>query len=370
MGINDTVTEIQVVRRNLTESRIVTRPAAALEDGEIRVEVEKFALTANNVSYGVSGDFIGYWRFYPAEDTWGILPVWGFARVVESRCPGFEVGERMWGFLPMASHTTLRPSAVTASGFTDDTPHRRDLPSVYNVYQRTAADSAELSAMEDERCLLFPLFTTSYLIRDWLADNAWFGAKQVVVISASSKTGLGLCNLLARAKGHPVRVVGLTSAGNRAFVEGLGTCDDVFPYDEIARIDASMPTALVDMAGSAPILRAVHEHVRDNLACSSQVGATHWDSKRHRGELPGAAPSFFFAPMQIAKRDDDWGPGELLRRAFAESARISAGMRGTLAIDHVRGAAACQAALAEMVAGKTPPSRGLMLSIQPAEVDN
>ena len=60
-----------------------------------------------------------------------------------------------------------------------------------------------------------------------------------------------------------------------------------------------------------PILRAVHEHVRENLVCSSQVGATHWDSKRHRGDLPGAAPTFFFAPMQIAKRDE--APANLMQ---------------------------------------------------------
>lgn len=356
-------TEIQVVRRDLKQTRVVTLPVAPLEDGEILVEVEKFALTANNVSYGVSGEFIGYWRFYPAEDVWGVIPVWGFARVIESRAPGFEVGERIWGFLPMASHATLRPSAVTPSGFQDDTPHRRDLPSVYNAYQRTGGDAPELKAMEDERCLLFPLFTTSYLIRDWLEDNAWFGAKQVAVISASSKTGLGLADLLANAPGRPVRVIGLTSPGNRAFVEGLGTCDQVLTYDEIAKIDVSVPTALVDMAGSAAILRAVHEHVRENLVCSCQVGATHWDARRHRGELPGAAPAFFFAPMQIAKRDEDWGPGELLRRAFAESARISLGMRGKLAIEHIEGAGPCLAAFDEMIAGKTPPDRGLMLSI-------
>lgn len=363
------VTEIQVQRRDLKQTRVHTRALAPLaggqilEDGEILVEVEKYALTANNVTYGVTGDFIGYWRFYPAADEWGIIPVWGFARVVESRAAGFVAGERMWGFLPMASHAVLRPSAVTATSFQDDTPHRRDLPSVYNSYQRTAGDAAALAAMEDERCLLFPLFTTAYLIRDWLEDNAYFGAKQVVIASVSSKTALGLANMLAHAPGRPVRVVGLTSPGNRDFVLGLGTCDQVLCYDEIAKIDASVPTAFVDMAGSATILKAVHEHVRENLVNSCQVGATHWNAKRHRGELPGATPAFFFAPMQIVKRDEEWGAGELLRRAFAESMRISAEMHGLVTITHTRGAEACRAAFDEMAAGQTPPSRGVMLSV-------
>lgn len=363
MTVPASTTRIEVVRRDLRQTRVTAVATGPLDEGEILVEVEKFALTANNVSYGVSGDFIGYWRFYPAEDSWGVIPVWGFARVIASRAPGFDIGERIWGFLPMASHATLRPSAATPTTFQDDTPHRRDLPSIYNAYQRTAADPAPLLAMEDERCLLFPLFTTSYLIRDWLDDNAYFGARQVVIASSSSKTGLGLANLLAADPTRPVRVVGLTSPGNRAFVEGLGTCDEVLVYDEIARLDASLPTALVDMSGSAPIVRAVHEHVGERVVASCLVGATHWEARRHRGELPGATPTFFFAPAQVAKRDQDWGPGQLLQRAFAESARISTEMRGRLSIVHTAGAECCRRVLDEMVAGKVPPDRGLMLSV-------
>lgn len=358
------VVEIQVQRRNLRETRTVTHRARPLEDGEILVEVEKFALTANNVSYGVSGDMIGYWQFYPVEQPWGMIPVWGFARVLESRSAEVAVGARMWGFLPMASHAILEPSQVTAKTFVDDSVHRRDLPGLYNLYQLTAEDPPALRAVEDERCVLVPLFTTSFVINDWLEDNAYFGASQVVIASASSKTGLGLANLLARGGARRVRVVGLTSPANRAFVESLGTCDDVLTYDEVERIDADAVTALVDMAGSASVLRAVHEHVRENLVTSCFVGVTHWDARRHRGELPGATPTFFFAPAQIAKREQDWGAGEILRRALVESMRIARETSGVLAIEHVRGAEACRAALDEMIAGRTPPSRGRMLSLR------
>jgi hypothetical protein len=257
----------------------------------------------------------------------------------------------------------LTPARITAASFTDDTPHRRYLPGLYNLYQRTEGDPAPLRTMEDERCLLLPLFTTSFVIQDWLDDNAWFGARQVVIASASSKTGLGLANLLARHPGHPVRVVGLTSETNREFVTSLGTYDEVLTYDEIGRLDARIATALVDMAGSATILRSVHEHFRENLVQSCFVGVTHWDARRHRGALPGATPTFFFAPAQIAKREDDWGPGEILRRAAAESMRIAGEMRGVLTITQVRGAEPCRAALEEMIAGRTPPNRGLMLAL-------
>lgn len=359
----DTVTELRVRRDNLRETVLHRRGRTALDDGEVFVEVEKFALTANNVSYGVSGDMIGYWRYYPVEDPWGIIPVWGFARVVESRCAELPVGERFWGFLPMASHATLRPAAVKPGSFVDDTPHRRDLPSLYNAYQRTGGDRPPLSEMEDERCVLVPLFTTSFVLCDWLGDNAWFGARQVLIGSASSKTGLGLANLLSRVPGHPVRVVGLTSPSNRAFVEALGTCDEVVPYDAVGGLDGSVPTAFVDMAGSSAVRRAVHERFGDNLVNSCVVGVTHWDAKRERGALPGATPTFFFAPGQILKREEDWGPGEILRRAMAESLRIAVEMRGRMEIVRDRGPEACKAALDEMVAGLTPPSRARMLSL-------
>ncbi|NRA84799.1 MAG: DUF2855 family protein [Gammaproteobacteria bacterium] len=29
-------------------------------------EVDKFALTANNITYGMTGDTLGYWLFFPA----------------------------------------------------------------------------------------------------------------------------------------------------------------------------------------------------------------------------------------------------------------------------------------------------------------
>lgn len=367
--MNET-TEIQVVRRNLAETRVVRRPRPVPGDGDVLVEVEKFALTANNVSYAVSGDMIGYWKFYPAwddaaggDEPWGIVPVWGFARVVESRSADLPVGARMWGFLPMASHAILRPVGVTARGFVDDTPHRRDLPSLYNLYQRTDDDPPGIAAFEDERCVLVPLFTTSFVIKDWLDDNAYFGARQVLIGSASSKTGFGLSNLLARDPSRPVRVVGLTSPANRAFVEGLGTCDEVVVYDELRTLDASVPSAFVDMSGSTSVLRDVHEHFAGNLKVSSLVGVTHWQGRRRPGELPGPAPEFFFAPGQIAKRDQDWGPGEILRRALAESLRIARESAASLKIVHVRGADECRAAFDEMIAGRTPPSRGVMLSL-------
>lgn len=358
-----TKTEIRMQRGDLRVTEVHESPLAPLADGQVLARVDKFALTANNVSYGLTGDLIGYWKFFPSDDPWGVLPVWGFAEVIESKCPDVPVGERVWGFLPMASHVVLTPGRITPTAFDDAAEHRAALPGVYNRYQRTRDDAPEVMALEDARCLLFPLFTTSFVIHDFLADSAWFGARQVVILSASSKTGFGLAHLLAHDPARPVRVIGVTSAANVAFVEKLGTCDTVLTYDELQRIDATVPTIIVDMAGSGKVVAALHEHLRDNVVYSCSVGATHWTDTGTPRNLPGAAPTFFFAPGQIAKRDQDWGPGEILRRAFAASATIAGASQGSLTIEHITGAEASRQALEEMVAGKTPPNRGLMLSI-------
>ena len=75
------ITEFWVKRDALRETKIVQHEARALVDGEVRMAIDKFALTANNVSYAVIGDTFGYWKFFPAEGEWGIVPVWGGAQV-------------------------------------------------------------------------------------------------------------------------------------------------------------------------------------------------------------------------------------------------------------------------------------------------
>lgn len=357
------ITEVRVRRDNLRTTAVAQRNSGSLQAGQVLARVDKFALTANNVSYGVAGDLIGYWKFFPAEDPWGILPVWGFADVVESRCPDIPVGDRFWGFLPMASHVVLQPGEVRADAFVDTAEHRQPLPGLYNRYQRVAGDPPGMEAFEEARCLYFPLFTTAFVIHDFLSDNDWFGARQLVILSASSKTGFGLADMAAKDPTRPVAVVGVTSPANAEFVSSLGTYDKVVTYDGIGDIDASLATVVVDMAGSAKVIEAVHRHLGENVVYSCSVGATHWTDTGAPKDLPGAAPEFFFAPAQIAKRDAEWGPGELLRRAFVRNLQTVAATNGLLSIERVHGAETAQHALDNMVAGRTPPERGLMLSI-------
>ena len=345
----------------ISEARLVEVPAPALAEGEVRVVTGRFALTANNISYAVTGGSIGYWRFFPHdEDGWGVVPVWGFGEVTESRAEGTPVGTRLWGFMPMASDLVMRPGRVTPAGLVDEAEHRAALPYVYNGYARTNDDPAPLAEVADLRSLLFPLLTTAFVIDDYIADNGGFGADQVIIGSASSKTAFGLAHYL-HARGAQ-RVIGLTSPGNIGFVEGLGVYDHVIGYGAIDELDPAVPSVFVDMSGDGAVVAAVHGHFAERVTASIGVGATHWSAERAPRDLPGARPAFFFAPAQIAKRDEDWGPGVLMRRAVAANIDACGALARHMQVTEQQGGPAIAAAYGELVAGRTPPDRGLILS--------
>ena len=359
--------QVWVKRNALREMKIVEREQGELSDGAVRVRIEKFGLTANNISYAVSGSAIGYWGYFPAEEEWGIVPAWGFGDVVESRCEDIPVGERLWGFFPMAASVDLQPERVNAANFFDGAEHRAQLPAMYNQYHRTKNDPPMLKQMEDERCLLFPLFATSFILADYLADNQFFGADQVVIGSASSKTGFGLAHMLHHDPKVSQRVVGLTSASNTAFVEALQVCDQVAAYDGIEQLDASVKTAFVDMAGNGVLVERVHEHLGENVVESCLVGATHWEASRKVKELPGAKPQFFFAPTHIAKREKDWGKGQVLMRAFMASIPVAQAVANQIDVQYQHGPQAAADKLLALLDNAVPPSAGLMLSLQEAD---
>ena len=283
-----------------TELREAVVPGA--DDGEVVLAPSRVGLTANNVTYAVLGDTLGYWQFFPTDGGWGRVPLWGFADVVASRAEGVAEGQRFYGFLPTSSHLVVRPDRVGAHGFRDATAHRRALPGVYNAYALTTGDASYDPALEDLQVLYRPLFITSFALAGHLADGGARGAGTVLLSSASSKTVYGTAALL---QGGAVRVVGLTSAANRAFVASLGCYDEVLSYDEVDRLPLE-PTAYVDGAGNQQLRERLHHHLGDHLVVDLVVGVTHQDTGR--AEIThGARPSQFFAPDVIRERTAEWG---------------------------------------------------------------
>ena len=297
----------EVLRGDLNQARSVETPPLVPLNGEIVLRIEKFALTANNITYGVAGDLIGYWQFFPAEGDWGRIPVWGIGEVSSSEHPDVQIGQRFYGYFPMSQELKVKPAKITQRGFADASEHRSALPVVYNQYSLVSPENGFAPGLDNHAMLYRPLFTTSFVLDDYFADNDFFHADSVILGSASSKTAFGLAFMLHRRGGK--KVVGLTSQSNKDFVEKLGIYDEVLCYDEVENL-ADEPSAYIDMAGNKEVLARVHHHLRENLVNSCGVGITHWDARQGEDptSLPGASPTMFFAPSQIVKRNKELGP--------------------------------------------------------------
>ena len=368
-------TQLLVRKDQLTQTRLHTTVDQPLAAGQVRVRIDRFALTANNITYAAFGDAMGYWQFFPsAEEGWGNIPVWGFASVVQSLHPGVAVGERLYGYWPMATGAVLQPDRLSPERFTDATPHRAALPAVYNQYFRCAADPLYSADTEDIQALLRPLFITSWLIDDFMADNDFFGAHTpggprgaMLLSSASSKTAYGTAFQLHQRQG--IEVIGLTSPANVAFCESLGCYDRVLTYDALGQIDASTPCVYVDFAGNGALREAIHTRF-SQLKYSCSIGGTHVEQLAASGagkHLPGPRPTLFFAPAQIKKRTTEWGPEVFGQRMVAAwqafVAQVSHPQQPWLRAEHHQGGAAALAAYACVLGGKADPRVGAIVAL-------
>jgi len=374
-----TVTELLVRRDQLGTTTVRTAATTPLADGQVRVGIAHFALTSNNITYAAMGDAMQYWQFFPVDAdadgvAWGRIPVWGFGTVLASSHSDVAVGERLYGYLPMSSSVDLIPGKVSAASFMDTAPHRAHLHAVYNQYMRCATDPFNTVDTESVQALLRPLFITSWLIDDFLADNDFFGVTDdtanptqpalLLLSSASSKTAYGTAVQLAQRKG--VQVVGLTSPGNVAFCESLGCYHRVLTYDQLDQIAPDAPSIYVDFAGNAAFRLALHTHCK-GLKYSCSIGATHVSEMGGAKDLPGPKATLFFAPAQIKKRSMDWGPQGLGQRlvqswqAFVMQATQPA--NPWLRVEQHNGPAAVQAAYQQVLGGKGDPRLGHMLSL-------
>jgi hypothetical protein len=339
----------------------------SLPEGHVLLRIDRFALTANNITYALTGDLLGYWSFFPADEGWGRLPVMGFADVVASAHPAVAAGERVFGFFPMATHLVVPAGEATAARFVDVAPHRSATALAYRQYLRSATDPLYDPAREDAILLLRGLFLTSFLVDDFFADHGGFGAQTFLLTSASSKTAIALAFCLsARRAGE---VVGLTSPRNAAFVKSLGCYDRVLTYDQVATLDPQRQAALVDHSGDGAVVNAIHRHFASNLRHSGIVGATHWSGARPARDLPGPPPNFFFAPAQLEKRLAEWGPAAFEARLGETWRRFLAFTDGWLRVVRDGGPDAVERVYREVLDGRAQPDEGHILSLWPRAHD-
>ena len=355
------MTDFLIKRDDLHSCRTAESERLAVGPGEALLRVDRFGLTANNVTYAVMGEAMSYWDFFPAEEGWGRMPVWGFATVERSEAEGVEVGTRVYGYLPPSSQLLTVPASVDGKGFVDAAPHRAALPSAYHRYLASDDDPFYRSQTEEVQMLLRPLFFTSFLIDDQLDDEGLVERGPIVVSSASSKTAIAAAFLLAQRQGG--ELVGLTSPGNVEFVAGLGIYDRTVAYEEIESLDRGV-ASFVDVAGDGAVREAVHSHFGDQLAYSMTVGASHWDRLgAGSGELAGPSPTFFFAPDRVVKRSEDWGRAELEERVAAAWHPFCEWIGGWLQVQPGEGFEELQLAYLQVLGGGVPPATAHVISL-------
>jgi hypothetical protein len=353
--------DLVVGRDDLARTAFLEHPVPKPGRGEVLLRVDRVGVTANNVTYARLGETMRYWNFFPADKGWGRVPVWGFADVEQSNVKGVEVGSRVYGYLPTSSHLIVRPR-VSDAGFRDTSNHRADLPGPYNIYATTSADSSYRADHEDLQILYRPLFITSFLLDDYLSDNDYFGAEVALVSSASSKTAYGAA-FCTRLRERRPGLVGLTSSGNVAFTESLGCYDAVLGYGDVTSLGADPATLYVDISGNPQLRKTIHNHF-ENLVYDSIVGMTH-DNAQLQGshDLPGPSPTFFFAPDQIRKRREDWGPGGIDRRLGATWADFASAVKKWVDVTVGDGRDALLAAWLEVLAGRVDPRVGHVIAL-------
>ena len=351
---------LEVRREDIALTRMREQPLPELHDGEALFEVESFAITANNVTYGaLMGERLGYWRLFPAPDGWGQIPVWGYLRALDSRVPGLANGRRAYGFCPPSSHVILTPDRVSEAGFVDAAPRRASLGTVYNTYAWLDTDPAFEAAIERHLLVLRPLFWLSFMLVEELTRQHLLDDLEVLVTSASSKASIGTAHLLAE-RGHRAPV-GLTSPDNVAFVQSLGLYRDVCAYPDAASLTPER-AVLLDIAGSMQTRRTLERRYEDSLARTIIAGGTHVD---HSGADPDSE-HFFFVPERMRSRAKEIGWSELNARYCRDVKTFARESLGWLEVEMASGADGVTSAYAEALENATPPNHTFLLSLPAA----
>ncbi|SMH51051.1 Protein of unknown function [Rathayibacter oskolensis] len=350
----------------LGSSRLLTETLREPEPGEIVLEVERFGLTSNNLTYALLGNETPtrYWDAFPAADGWGRVPAWGSARVIDGDESVARPGERFVGLLPMADRFVFAGRRAEDGVLVGSATGRNAMPSMYRDLHRVEdEDAAQGSAAE---VLLRPFFTFAALLAREVSDG---GAETAVVTSASSKAGLLLGRLLQQGG---VRTVGLTAAPRVAATESTGAFTEVRSYSDVSGLTAEGRTVLLDIAGNAEVSSAVARQLSDDLARIIVVGATHHDAAAGAAE-PDDSPSpevdLFDTAEHEAGYSEEHGAAAL--RALEDDAReaLLPWASRWIQLDEVEGVGSLEEAWRTVQEPPASPLRGIVVTASPRRGD-
>jgi hypothetical protein len=343
---------LQVSRDDLHRVRVVGTGPVEPGPGEVLFGVERFGVSANNVTYAQLGDTLGYWDIFPAGHGWGQIPVWGYVRAVASRSGDVEVGRRAFGLAPMATHVMLRPGRGEAGGFRNTPIHRSAVSSVYSSYFWADGGHPD-RRIDDALTVLRPLFWLSFTLDNQLAESDALSSG-VVITSASSKAAIGLGYLLPR---RGVAAIGLTSSQHVGFVEETSAYDHVVAYDQLGALAAlaGPRPVLVDVAGRHVLRQQIGQQMAGRLASVVVAGLTHRDGNSASGGAPDSGAGLFSAPQQIRDLSRRWG-WHVLSQRFTSALSEFAASATWLTIETARGIDGAARVYHQVLANSSPPA--------------
>lgn len=224
----------------------------------------------------------------------------------------------------MAKYVNLN-AKIRRDGFSDIGSHRSMHAPVYTTFTRTNLDAYYADSStdgENRQALLRGLFLTSFLADELLRELSYFGAKNVIIVSASSKTALGIAQRIRsrNLEAQDVNLIGLTSSKNTDFVYNTKFYNSVLTYDKVSSKLADIckgDAVVVDMSGNSDILQSIDKVLKRSIKHCMAVGLSHHESYSKTPlslTYEGAAPKFFFAPSEATRRSKAWGSKEYERR--------------------------------------------------------
>ncbi|WKN44180.1 DUF2855 family protein [Tunicatimonas pelagia] len=331
-----------------------------ISSNQVLLKVDKFSFTSNNITYGIVGERMSYWKFFPTQSGYGIIPAWGFASVIISNHPDVKVGQRFYGYYPMSTHLLVTIDHVSSKGFVDKTEHRQGLPPIYNFYTNTEHDPNFTPETENLISIFRPLFITSFLIDDHLAAQDFYQATQLIVTSASSKTAQAVACLLAHRKkedGLRFNLLGLTSNKNVAFVKQLGWYDQTMSYDEISHLNASEKSIVVDFTGNYQTQFQLQTLLNGNLVYNCLVGLVDWQNLTGENPLPQKG-KLFFAPTYAEKRQKEWGAAKFHQNTGMAWQQFIDAIQPIISIEEHSGTEGLEQLYLDTLNGKIDPRHG------------
>ena len=249
--------------------------------------------------------------------------MWGFAEVERSEAEGVEAGRALYGYLPPSSHLVVTPADARRARLRRRRAAPRGAAVAYNRYLATAADPFYRADTEEMQMLLRPLFFTSFLIDDQLADEGLDKPRADRDLERVEQDRDRRRVPARAARGRRADRAHL--ARQRRVRRGAG---DLWPQrhlrrDRLARARTRHLRRHRGRRRGAPRRpralrrRARPQHGRRGHA----LGAV----RRRRRRAARAAPTFFFAPDRVGKRVRGLGPRrtrEQGRRCLAPILRV------------------------------------------------